>query len=406
MLRRSPDRDLPRRAGILLSLLAALVSACAQRVEIESSRFDLDGIPPQLPPLIAPEVLLERAARAGIDAELRPLGFLRSDGISPPLVAPDGRFVAVQLPPAPAWIDLMAWRSEMPRPAPAIALTPIEEVGGVGPSLVPREPLLLGRGTTAEGVLVESPRPDGGRRIGIASWRTGDVEWLVEDDGIAAMAALGPRGDLAWCRSDRAGGPASLRLLEADGRLREWPPLAESTWMLPTFSGDGRRLFALLLEDGRARLAAFDLDEPDAGVETWAFSNRIDARTALRSILATGTEASPAGDASWLFLHPDWNSLCRWHPSENRIDRLPPGTYACTGRVGEGRLLSDADGLWHLGESEGRLDLLFDGVWIPRVVARSPEAAALLFRPDPTGFQLVELSIKPLPRDPGDSNGP
>ena len=406
MLRKSRDRAAP----IGLVALAILAAACTRRVETGASRFALDGMPPQLPSTIAPEVLSDRAARAGVDADVVPLGVLQSDGISPPVIAPDGRFVAVQRAPAPGWIDLVAWRPEMPRPAPAIALVPIGE-DALGTPIVPGEPLLLGRGADAEGVLVEGPLPDGSRRIGRASWRTGEVEWLVEDEGVAAMATLGPSGELAWCRSERAGEPASLRLLRPDGRLREWPPLPESTWMLPAFSGDGGHLFALLLEDGRATLAAFDLDDPSAAAGSWIFSNRIDARVALQSVLTVGPDASPPGEVSWLLFHPEWNALCRWHPTEGRIDRLPSGTYTLTRRLDAGRLLADDGGLWHVGGSAGdvpeRLDLLLEGVWVPRVVDRPSErgGSVLLFSPGPAGLQVIRLSIR-RPPEASDETSP
>jgi len=397
-----PRRNRDHRRGTIgvASGVLLFAAACTERIETESSRFDFEGMPPQLPPLIAPEVLDERAARADITAEATPLGFIEADGVSPPATSPDGRFVAVQLPPAPAWIDLVAWRGGMPQPAPAIALIPVESSGGLGTPLVPREPLLLGRTATADGVLVEGPRPDGSRRIGVAAWTTGKVEWLIDDGGVATMAALGPDGELAWCRSERPGAPAGLRLLGRGGTLREWPPPAESTWMMPTFSGDGTRLFALLLEDGRARLVAFDLDAPGGEVETWSFSDRIDAPSALRAVLAAGPDASPPGASSWLLLHPEWNGLFRWHPADDRFDRLPRGTYLLTRPLGSGRLLLDAEGVWHVGgiggDAGSTLDLLLEGPWIPRVIERSTPRAAdtvLLFRPDSSGYQVVELVI-------------
>jgi len=400
MPRRNRDRRRRRGRLVVATGLLLVATGCTERIETDSSRFDLDGIPPQLPPLIAPEVLDERAGRAGLVAEAVPLGFANADGVSPPVVAPNGRFLAVQRAPAPGWVDLVGWRAEMPSPAPAIALIPIEEETGLGPLTVPREPLLLARGATDEGVLVESPRPDGGRRIGLAAWEDGEVEWLVEDDGVAAMATLGADGSLAWCRSERVGDPASLRLLDRDGELREWLPPPESTWMLPSFSGDGSRLFALLLEDGRARLASFDLRNPEAGIETWAFSDRIDAPAALRAVLATGPDASPPGEASWLLLHPEWNALARWHPGEGRIDRLPAGTFAFTARLPSGRILADTDGIWHvrdgLDEAAPRLDLLLEGPWIPRVIrpdVGDDDARLLLLQPDATGFRVIELLV-------------
>jgi len=170
--------------------------------------------------------------------------------------------------------------------------------------------------------------------------------------------------------------------------------------MLPSFSGDGSRLFALLLEDGRARLASFDLRNPEAGIETWAFSDRIDAPAALRAVLATGPDASPPGEASWLLLHPEWNALARWHPGEGRIDRLPAGTFAFTARLPSGRILADTDGIWHvrdgLDEAAPRLDLLLEGPWIPRVIRPDfgdEDARLLLLQPDATGFRVIELLV-------------
>lgn len=410
---RRRNRDL-RRGAIQLGLATLTIAgaACTQRIEDESSRFDLDGIPAELPPLIAPDVLADRAARAGLQAALTSLGVLDADGVSPPAVSPDGRHVAVQLAPAPSWIDLVAWRDAMPSPAPAVGLAAIdrtEEAVELATPRVLREPLLLGRSATNEGVLVESPRPDGSRRVGLASWTTGEVEWLVEDDGVAAMAVLGPDRALAWCRSPSPGAPASLRLLDGDGRIREWPPPAETTWMLPTFSGDGRSLFALLLGDGRARLAAIDLADPQDAIETWALSNRMDVVTALRAVLAPGPDASAPGEQSWLLVHPEWRALCRWHPETGRVDRLPAGSFALTRSLDTGRLLADSEGIWQVGKatdgSNPSLDLLVEGAWIPRAIQPDDQIGrVLLFRTAPSGFQVVELSIESRPHSDVDAS--
>src|SRR6185503_18951506 len=102
------------------------------------------------------------------------------------------------------------------------------------------EPLILGRSADMQGFLVESPRQDGSRWIGKATWDSGEITWLVQDDYVNAFASLGPGGQLAWSRRAKVGDHFDLVVRDESG---EWTLPADGTdWAMPSWSATGQHI--------------------------------------------------------------------------------------------------------------------------------------------------------------------
>ena len=415
MRRRSPDTtrgsagsDVHHlaRAASAVALAAAVAASCTtRRIGDPTEQWVLEGMPERLAPVISPEVMAERAERLGRAPSIRWIGTIPADSSTLPILSPDGMVIAVQRPPAVAWRDLLGWSREMPSPPPAIGIhrRSIDADAGVfdeGRTLP--EPLILGRSSDGRGFVVESPRPDGARWIGLARWEDGGIEWLVADDAVNAFGAIAEDGSMAWCRSEVPGEPMSLRLRRPDGSMREWPSAFGRCWMTPVFSGDGQTLYALLQGDGRADLVAIDLSDPSREPRSVEYSLRVDPRRSLRSVAALGDAASPLGEDGWWLLHPEWGTLARWRPEATSLERLPPGIYAVARPVGGGALILDREGLWlakpaktEAGAAAAEeLNLIIEGGWLPRRRGGDPDAAILL-GPREDGFDVMELTLRP-----------
>lgn len=408
MRRSSPD---PRRLirTVAAACLVPATAACTTRTLEEQSAFDLDALPARAPSQVAPQILEERSARLERSIELVPLGFVAADAATPPLVAPDGSALAVQLAPTPAWNDLLGWSPSMPSPPPAIAIVRVGDDGRLEEPQVLREALLLGRSAGSTGFLVESPRGDGARWIGEVAWEDGAISWLLADDAVAAMAWRDESGRLAWCHSTAAGEPASIRVSTPEHGVREWPPPPGSTWLAPTLTGTGDQLVGILQRDGRSALVAIELDSPDAVPESLELSIRVNAPQSLSAMWALGQNAALAGEPGLYVLHPDWRTLARWSPSRQRLDRFPPRTYSWSRPIAGGRILGDADAIWFVpdvgerAENAGELDagLLLEGRWLVRVV-EAPEpsdaagaGAAIIVGAIEGGFDIARLRLGP-----------
>jgi hypothetical protein len=201
-------------------LLAAIAGCVVEHSNAPSG--PLSGRPADTP---------RSSARAVVT--VKPLGSVRYDGLTLPLVSPDGRYLAVSQGQPPSWEALLDDASPADAAAPSNAAPSIVvyDLSTDAPVPATSQPVLLpgtllGRSADSAGFLVERPLDDGSRWIGKVSWPGANspsaIRWLVADEHRNAGASLGPRGELAWTRT-RVGASFSELVFRdrADDRSRE-----------------------------------------------------------------------------------------------------------------------------------------------------------------------------------------
>lgn len=301
--------------------------------------------------------------------DLAPLGIVPYDSFVLPLTSPDGSRAATHVGAAPPMRTLLAARGASPPEYTAVRLWSLASLGsGAAPrgakgGATIAEPVVLGRATNDEGALVESPQPDGSRWIGLAPWsmKTGDpLRWLVSDDRVNAFAALGPHGALAWSRRSRGDTSFEVVVRPRGDSARELvlPREPGESWLLPSFSVDGSRLFALVLHDQSLEVAMIELGaEVDAtfGLDATTGSGSAPGPTGTiesselrgeirREPIATGCtietawqclaaqqawpiEADRPADA-FFYYHPQRRRLILWRAASRQSTALPAGSLA------------------------------------------------------------------------------
>ena len=250
----SPLRRLPSLLLAVAAIATAALHGCASSNPAGNGMSNAPG------PAAAAQTL-NRAAGASqtvqVVAGVLPLGAVPYDNQMLPLVSPDGRYIATQTGAPPTWPTMLAEAGAEIPSATRIEVYELDLREGIKPedrkppALIASvaEPMLLGRTCDAEGFLVESPREDGARWIGKASWRSGEVKWLVSGGDVNAFACLGSDGRLAWSRRAVDGQHFDLVVRSADG---EWAVAGDASqdWLMPTWSGRSDSLFFLTLRDG------------------------------------------------------------------------------------------------------------------------------------------------------------
>lgn len=192
-------------AGAAVATLAALAGCITERTGYKPRGVPV--APGDSPSSLDLSSALQPASAATALGRARfavvPLGAVRYDGLTLPILSPDGRFLASQVTDPPTWPCLLGLpgdgRADLARVQllrlTADAVVPIDT-----PAELPRG-VLLGRSASAQGVLVEVPQPDGSRFIGRLEWTTGQVAWLIREPGIVAAHAIELRdGSLIYCR--------------------------------------------------------------------------------------------------------------------------------------------------------------------------------------------------------------
>jgi len=262
-----PTRRRSRRSTArALALAVALVAGCVtERADQPKGR---DGTPPAAAgelgfggPIANP--VLSGTSVSRVTFALSELGVAPYDGVAVPLVSPDGSLAATQLPPAPPRRLSVAAPGADPARADGASVA-IVALAPNGAATVRQEvfdargAILLGRDAAADGFLIESPRPDGSRWIGLASWADGSVRWLVRGPAVAAHAVFGPAGSLLYSRRPVGGGRFELVRLDGGGRERTLS-LPGADVVYPLLAPGGRYATALASSERGLRLVLIDL---------------------------------------------------------------------------------------------------------------------------------------------------
>ncbi len=407
-----------------LSLALALVLPAGGCVVDEGRTQELKderaSAVPELPedPLARP--VLGGTSGSRVTVSVDAFGSVAYDGLSVPLVSPDGRFIAAQDSPAPPREQRLA--IDVPRHArPArsgsyatVSITPLTlGIGGVRESVQVFDldaPIVLGRDASTEGVLVESPRPDGSRWIGVATWseERAAIRWLVRSKSVAAHAVFADTGAILYSRRAIGDSRFSLVWRDRDGEERALS-MPDADAVFPLLAPDRRHATCLAVDDnGAITLLLIDLTTGGGatpGNELGSIVRRFDLASsgglegaaqivaasqsavhgiaptdALSGAAPTPTEASLGP----MFFHPGMDRLAAIDAARRAMVALAPKSVAAVD-AGDGRALcSTPDGLvlWTPGPQAGRgtATRVLSEDYLPRRTA-SIERPFILFAP-------------------------
>lgn len=320
---RRRDTRAPRLVGLLLTLPLAACVTDATPVG-----------PPRVLTGPAPGTVITRSADGTVtrDASMRvsvePLATLQTDGFHAPLLSPEGSHLAWQARSNADWPMLLAQRgaSTAAHASVGVRSPDSSEAREAGTDL------LLGRMATREGVLIESPRPDGSRRVGLLPWGETEPRWLPGEGDVRAFASIGPRGEWAYARRAVDGEHLDLVVERPEGRL-EFPRREGEHWMMPVVARDG--VYACSLRDGVLELAFLPLrsgesltrSEAEPAMVRQRISIRATPRSAYQSmsVVPPDVAVTPEG---LLFFHPELRRMAAWSPRTGQIRLLAEGSLA------------------------------------------------------------------------------
>ncbi|MCC6660265.1 MAG: hypothetical protein IT437_05210 [Phycisphaerales bacterium] len=374
---------------------------------------------------VAQPALGATSSTARVRVQVRPLGQVGYDGQVLPLVSPDGRFIAVEGGEAPTWETLLAARGAA---VPLRTTVIVYSLAGAAPvPVVFGTPLptgaVLGRGCGDEGFLVEWPRPDGARWIGLADWLSGGITWLARGDAVNAHAVLTPGGELLYTRGDGYDAPRQLVLRRRDGSEDVRSDAGES-YTFPMTTGDTTTVFTLIESPAGLDVAAIALTPDPAAA----------GRTSLGAVVARARLTGPSGAEmayqvaagaapalpvrstdpgaparDLLLLVPRAQRLGRFDPARAGFDLFPPNTVAAALSAGDppGYFAATPDGLVFVADralrdaagtasAPGAAPVLGDP-YVPRATT-NPERPYILIGPvprDPLRLRIVAMAVAP-----------
>ena len=261
-------------------------------------------------------------------ALLFPLGTVPYDNFSLPLVSPDGLTIATQTGVPPLYETVLASKNTGVPEATHLEIYRLIEGGQ--PQLITNltVPALLGRSIDDEGFLIEAPQPDGSRWIGKASWQTGVITWLVQDQFVNAFASLGPDGQLAWSR--RAIEEDHFHLVIQHGeKTFTYGEESSDHWLFPTWSGRSDGLFILHLSGPNLAVAHLIATSPAAirqslrtlpliidGSILWAHKT-------MSTVVNNATPQNQPLLEQLVFFHPRDSRMVIWRPWATDSRPLP-----------------------------------------------------------------------------------
>jgi hypothetical protein len=273
--------------------------------------------------------------------------------------------------------------------------------------------LILGRSADNRGFLVESVRSDGARWIGRIDWLQRETEWLVQDGNVNAFAVLGPNGMLAHCSRGtnermfdlvvRGGESPTPDARGGDGgRVRRLSGNGTRSYLLPSISEDGSRVFAMSMRDGILELLSADPASDASLVQSasrFFVTDRGSDELALYMCSAQGARDGVDG-RDWVLFHRSLGSLARWNETDGL--RVVPGGVLARARVDGTReaVLVDAKVRVRTPDSNAAIEglepgtVVLDRLGVPRMLGVVEEMPAFaVFMPEPGGVRMLLVRL-------------
>ena len=405
------------------ALLAVLAMACAggcvtDRTSVVSRKVILDDPQPEharkisagndgSPPVS--RMITTNQARMSITA----LGSIPFDGFTLPLASPAATHIATSTGYRPRWDDVLAGDGARPPMATRIQ---VWRLAPGGYELIHTLPggHVLGRSATDEGFLVEMPLENGSRWIGMADWKTGQVDWIVDDDRVNAFGVIGPGGQFAWSTREIDREHFELRVRNEHGEW-SWQDDPERSWMLPVFSENGQGVFVASFLDGRLHLVhgpTINSDTFDQGKRQLSVSVRATPRTAWQMMLSvgTGTAVQPDSGSTLCYFSPTRRRMSLWNPSVQVNWELLNGSIAACRLEKDSYIVATRTGVYlmplqsEVREDQARIELL-EETSIPYPADRGGQENAwniLLARADDDQLMLSGLWVDRVREEPGE----
>jgi len=319
------------------------------------------------------------ASQSGFSGATWHLGDLPAVNSVIPLLNPSGTRIAVSVGPEPS----MTTRLAMPdAPVPSKSSVAIWEIlpgrGGLREMIQLEAPLLLTDTADETGFLVERPNEDGSRWIGKVDWFTGDIDWLVAEDVVAAFPSLGRNGRLAW--SERAVDGTDFDLVirfttPGDTHRETVVPHTDGDWLFPSWSKRSNRLSAFRLTSTQLSLVFMnaetteDLHEDLRTIPVMAGARSSDALLAsLGRHQVQGTPNPPLEEV--FYYDPRQQRMMLWLPTGINWDQpmqLADQSVAAIHDDRGGFLLTMPDGLYWQDRNDHHKLLRIDLTpWIAR----------------------------------------
>ncbi len=338
---------------------------------------------------------------SAVSAAIGPLGTIEYDGNLIPLVSPGGDFFAVQGGrPAPSWGTILAQESMQSLPSLDVIVYRIEKVNdGPRQRLVEHRHLtdvgLIGRYADETGFIVESPQPDGSRRIGWVQWSTGELTWMLRS-GVNAFATRSPTGLLAWC--ERVEGGASPRFdLFVQGRNEVYRAGdGQGSWLMPVWSNDSETLFAFNLKPGgELDLVVFDARSAASmrvPLQRERLTDKGSVSTVFQALAGIQSPAAPDGSPRLLFYHAGQDRIFEYdarQPEGRRVRGLPAPSIAAAWHTGDGVVYSGRSALYYQFLRDGSAPVeLLKGPGVPRTTSNPMHPFVLAAIDQKASFQL------------------
>ncbi|HZW07095.1 MAG TPA: hypothetical protein VFF65_08215 [Phycisphaerales bacterium] len=359
-------------------------------------------------------------------ASIKPLGTVPYDGLTLPLVTPDGRWIVTQTGPLPPWEAVLAEPGATPLPANAIAAFEVVD-GGLrrAPWNTPPAPpnpgdptlslatagLLLGRSAGDGWVIVEQPNDDGSRWIGRLALQSGTVEWLVQGEDVNAQALLLRSGTLVFARRSRTQAESELVIRPA-GAPKQGEPASDATveravrregWYFcqPVTTPDQSIIAVLAISAQSSELLAYSATQVDAqGVPMLIAREPLGPMGAAAAFQAvTSVEASPPEidsplRSTILVVNADRRRVALWDPARASMNFLPVSVGAAArvhSPVASGLVMASPRGV-DFWSGSGLPARLVAGSFIPRTATGRAGTRLILLSPAPEST-LPELRV-------------
>lgn len=390
-----------RTAVTALTLAAALSGCVTEKPKPKPAGITYSE--PRPPDTSALETYVPRGLSSSssvVSAAIGPIGSIEYDGYLIPLISPAGEYVAVQAgDPAPTWKEILADPAADPTLSLDVIIYRIEKVdGGPRQRIVEQRRLdgvgIIGRSADETGFLIESPQPDGSRRIGWVHWRTGEVDWLLRT-GVNAFATRSPSGRLAWCERV-GGGSARFELLVQGNNEVYRAGDGEGSWLLPVWCANESVLFAFnLMPTGELDLVVFDTRSAASmrqPLQRERLTNSGKLDTAFQALAGIPSPAAPDGSPRLLFFHTGQERVFEYDarsPEGRRVRGLPSPSLAAAWHTGDGIVYAGRRAIYYqfLRERSAPVELL-KGFSVPRMTSNPMHPFVLVAVDQNVPFQL------------------